>query len=187
MHSIFLFSTFFLFFLRHFYFSTKFRLTKHTFDPIFIPFAFGWFGVICCGACCFAAIKGYLCGSNEIEVNNRSTLEPSQTSTQYVPTLAYDSVATLQSMNSCNLRTPEIQSLVRDIPLRNIAPSVEQQPPQYANPSTRRETATSLEQQIPMLPPAYDDCIDRNSITITIEQQSLSPSPPTYDEFMQRN
>jgi hypothetical protein len=89
-------------------------------------------------------------------------------------------------MNSCNLRTPEIQSLVTNIPLRNFTPSVEQQPSQYDNLSTRRETAT-FEQQIPMLPPAYDDWIDRNSITITIEQQSLSPSPPTYDESMQRN
>jgi hypothetical protein len=96
-------------------------------------------------------------------------------------------VETLQSLNSCNLRTPEIQSLVTNIPLRNSTPSVEQQPSQYDNLSTRRETATSLEQQIPMLPPAYDDWIDRNSITIPIEQQSLSPSPPTYDEFMQRN
>lgn len=145
----------------------------------------GCIGVICCLAC-IASTKDSLYYSNETEANNRSTVEPFQTSAQHVPVSAYYSVAIPQSINSCNLRTPEIQSLVRDIPLNNFTASIEQQPSQYASLNIRRETVTSLEQQIPMLPPAYNDRIDRNSITITTEQQSLS-SLPTYDEFMQRN
>jgi hypothetical protein len=90
----------------------------------------------------------------------------------------------LQWQNTHNFRERhfETQNLIRDIPLTNSIGSIEQQLSANSNPNLRR---TSVEQHTSSLPPAYDDIVRHNSVTITTEQQSLLP--PSYDEFIRQS
>ncbi len=77
-----------------------------------------------------------------------------------------------------NLQSLGSQSLIRNTLLTNSIDSMEQHLPAIDNFSIRRATTSSSL-------PAYDDIIHQNSITITIEQESILPS--TYDDFMQES
>ena len=88
-------------------------------------------------------------------------MELSRTSTQPVSAPTYLSVPTLQNINNLNLQYLD---------------STEHR-------CTMRETTTSIEQQSSTSLPAYDDLPRQSSTKITMEQQILLP-PPTYDDFM---
>jgi len=64
-------------------------------------------------------------------------------------------------------------------------PSIEPRPTENNNSNGRRARRISIEQHISSSPPKYDDTMRQNSVTITMQQQSLLP--PSYDDFMRRN
>ncbi len=64
-------------------------------------------------------------------------------------------------------------------------PSLEPRREENNNSNGRRVGGMSVTQYISSSPPKYDDIMRQNSVTITMQQQSLLP--PSYDDFMRRN
>lgn len=74
---------------------------------------------------------------------------------------------------------------MRNPPLINSTGSTEQQLLENGNFNPRRIGTTSVAQRISSLPPAYNDVILQNSVTIMMEEKSLQP--PSYDDFIRKN
>jgi len=111
--------------------------------------------------------------------NNSYSVQQEQTSA-LSNWLSRDFEVTRQgTTENINLQSLGPQSLIRSTLLTNSIDFMEPRLPAIDNFSTRGATATSSS------PPTYDEVIHQNSITITIEQESILP--PTYDDFMQES
>jgi hypothetical protein len=144
--------------------------------------------IVTLSACIFGRIMKSVSNntvvSNNPAINNNSTIELQQTSIQPDVFLQRHLDATRRRRENFNLQCAGTQNLIRDIPLRNTTESTDRQSSQIDNYNITR-TTTSVEQPTLSLPPAYNDVVRQDSITIITEQQSLLP--PSYDDFMRGN
>ena len=76
----------------------------------------------------------------------------------------------------------ETQNSTRNTRLTTSTGSTEQHLLENGNVDLRGTGITSLVQHTLSFPPAYDDVLQQDPTTITMEEQSLLP--PSYDDFM---
>ncbi len=148
-----------------------------------VVFSIATLFVVLCGVYCACVVCPDKNSPNAVRSNN-----PAIYNGYNIPTSAESngrpvySQAQWQNMHNFRERDFQTQNFIRDIPLTHSISSIEQQLSENGNSNLRR---TTVEQHSSSLPPAYGDIVRQNSVTITMEQQSLVP--PSYDEFIRKS
>lgn len=85
----------------------------------------------------------------------------------------------------CNERSFHTQRVITNATLPTSTGSREQQVLESNDSHVTTIELTSVVLRTSSLPPAYDDALQQNSVTITNEEPSLQP--PSYDDFLRKN